>query len=101
MGTKYHKNKELHDAIGMAVALGWRWVRKTNKNHLQGELYCPHANRSGCIVRVNSTPRRPEVHAKHVLTAVTRCPHLTQRPLDLGSTLGEGRFVKPRPTGEA
>lgn len=43
--------------------------------HIYGELYCPERSRDGHIVRVLSTPRNPENHAKRIRRAVDRCNH--------------------------
>lgn len=66
-----HPNKHVEDAIRLAEARGWilrpmgHW----------GRLFCAEANRQGCQVSVNGTPRDPETHAKQILRALARCPH--------------------------
>lgn len=40
-----------------------------------GRLFCPQADRSGCQVGVNSTPRDPDTHARQIIRALDRCPH--------------------------
>lgn len=61
--------------IDSAVREGWRWIPNYGKNHVKGELLCHHATTEGCIVRVASTPRNPEGHAKKVARLVLACPH--------------------------
>ena len=75
MSKRYHSNKEVHAVIDAAVRDGWRWVPNSGKNHVKGELLCAFARRGGCIVRVASTPRNPEGHAKKVARLVEGCPH--------------------------
>jgi hypothetical protein len=66
-----HPNKEVEAAVAAAEAKGWRW---RSMGHW-GRLFCPHADRDGCQVGVNGTPRNAEDHAKQIARAVDRCPH--------------------------
>lgn len=66
-----HPNKEVEAAIAAAEADGWT-LRKMGH---WGRLFCPHANRDGCQVGVNGTPKDPENHARQIARAVARCPH--------------------------
>ena len=66
-----HPDKEVEDAVLYAESLGWR-VRM--QGHW-GRLYCPHADRDGCQVGVNGTPRNAGDHARQILRAIDRCPH--------------------------
>ena len=43
--------------------------------HIWGTLLCPRHTREGCRVRVMSTPRNPEGHARDIRRYVDRCPH--------------------------
>jgi len=69
----HHSNKHIRAAIWYAEQRGWRVM--TSKGHIWGELWCPEGSRAGCIIRVFSTPRNPENHAKHILHRVNGCPH--------------------------
>lgn len=40
-----------------------------------GRLFCPQADRNGCQVGVNGTPRDADTHAKQIIRALDRCPH--------------------------
>ena len=71
MARPRHPDKEVEDAVSYAESLGWR-VRM--QGHW-GRLYCPHADRDGCQVGVNGTPRNAGDHARQILRAVDRCPH--------------------------
>ena len=83
MAQRYHKSKEIHEVIDAAVRSGrWRWVRKKNRNHEQGELLCPHSEPGGSVVRVASTPRNPEGHARKIQRLLDRCPHSVPKEND-------------------
>lgn len=43
--------------------------------HIWGTLWCKQHGREGCRVRVMSTPRNPEAHARDIRRVVSRCPH--------------------------
>lgn len=66
-----HPHKEIEAVVAYAEALGWRVVMQGH----WGRLYCPHADRDGCQVGVNSTPRNAEAHARQIKRAIERCPH--------------------------
>jgi hypothetical protein len=66
-----HPNKEVEAAVAEAESQGWT-LRK--QGHW-GRLYCAHADRDGCQISVNSTPRDGDVHAKQIRRAIDRCPH--------------------------
>ena len=66
-----HPNKEIEAAVSSAESKGWRWRKMGH----WGRLFCPHADRDGCQVGVNGTPKNPEDHAKQIGRAVDRCPH--------------------------
>lgn len=69
-----HPNKHIEGAIQHAETLGWRV--DVSGGHAWGRLYCPHASRTGCIVSVWSTPRKPEKHARYLRREIDRCPHV-------------------------
>src|SRR5436305_384604 len=54
---------------GLAFAQGWP------ASPCLGQLFCPFARRGGCIIRVFSTPRKPENHARRIREEVDSCPH--------------------------
>ena len=72
MARARHPNKEVEAAVSEAEAKGWTLK---SQGHW-GRLYCPHADRDGCQVGVNGTPRIPEAHARQIKRAVDRCPHV-------------------------
>jgi len=71
MSRSRHPNKEVEEAIRSAEAKGWACKKQGH----WGRLYCPHADRDGCQVGVQGTPRKPEIHARQITRAVDRCPH--------------------------
>lgn len=73
MARKPHPDKEIEAAVAHAEQLGWT-VRKI-KGHAWGQLYCAHADRSGCRISVWSTPRSAGNHARQVLRLIGNCPH--------------------------
>lgn len=68
-----HPNKDIEAAVKYAESNGWR-VKKS-KGHAWGSLFCPEKSRSGCIIRVWSTPRNNENHANQIINFVNNCPH--------------------------
>jgi hypothetical protein len=70
-----HSNKHIREAIKYAEDRGWRVVKAGGQAHIWGNLYCPANRRGGCIIRVFSTPRVPENHARHIRDEVDDCPH--------------------------
>ena len=73
MARPRHPNKEIEVAVAHAEALGSLVVPISG--HAWGRLYCPWADRDGCMVSVRSTPRNAENHAKAIRRDVARCPH--------------------------
>ncbi|HCS51725.1 MAG TPA: hypothetical protein DIW81_09055 [Planctomycetaceae bacterium] len=71
--AKYHPNKEISAAIEFALENGWRF--EMSQGHPFGQLYCPFHDRSGCIIRVHSTPRVNEHEAQRILREINKCPH--------------------------
>lgn len=73
-----HPNKEVEEAVSNAESKGWvfrkmgHWCR----------LFCVHADRDGCQVGINGTPRQPETHAKQIARAIERCPHVKEETDD-------------------
>lgn len=70
-----HQNKHIRDAIAYAESRGWRFVKAGGHAHVYGELYCPANAREGCIIRVHSTPRNPQDHARDLRRRIDSCPH--------------------------
>lgn len=70
-----HPNKAIRGAIDYAIRNGWRFVKSGPRAHTYGRLYCPAAQRGGCIVSVYGTPKNPEKHARFVRDEVDGCPH--------------------------
>lgn len=66
-----HPDKDVEAAVAYAESLGWRWRPQGH----WGRLYCPQADRSGCQVGVNGTPKDPGAHARQIRRAVDRCSH--------------------------
>lgn len=50
MARPRHPSKEIEAAVAHAEALGWRVVPISG--HAWGRLYCPWADRDGCMVSV-------------------------------------------------
>ncbi len=71
MPRSRHPNKEIEDAVAYAEAEGWT-LRKLGH---WGRLFCAQADRNGCQVGVNGTPRNPGTHARQIIRAINRCPH--------------------------
>ncbi len=71
--AKHHPNKDINEVIEYALTLGWRYSLATG--HAHGQLWCPHAQRSGCRLSVYSTPRNPVNHARYLRRQIDSCPH--------------------------
>jgi hypothetical protein len=71
MSSARHPNKEVEEAVRYAEGKGWTF-RKLGH---WGRLFCPQADRDGCQVGVNGTPRDGDVHARQIIRAIDRCPH--------------------------
>ena len=74
MSRPSHPDKHIEAAVAYAELNGWT-VRMSN-GHAWGRLFCAFADRDGCIVSVWSTPRNAQNHAKAIMRAVDRCPHV-------------------------
>ena len=73
MARARHPHKEIKAAIQHAEELGWRV--SVGGSHAWGFLWCLHHERDGCRVRVNSTPKNPEAHARQLIRDIDNCPH--------------------------
>lgn len=74
MARARHPHKEVEAAVSEAEAKGWTLKAQGH----WGRLYCPQADRDGCQIGVNGTPKNAETHARQVKQAVNRCPHANQ-----------------------
>lgn len=74
--AKHHPNKEVSDAIEYGLELGWTFVR--GSGHCYGTLRCFQGDRSGCQVRVASTPQNPGNHARRIIRDIDSCPHIDE-----------------------
>jgi hypothetical protein len=70
-----HPNKHIREAIRHAERHGWRVTKSGARAHIWGIIWCPHEARDGCRIRVMSTPRNPEKHAREIRRDIDRCPH--------------------------
>lgn len=70
-----HSNKHIRDAIRYAESKGWNVTKAGARAHIWGTLWCPQRTREGCRIRVMSTPRNPERHARDIHRNVDRCSH--------------------------
>ena len=70
-----HPNKHIREAIRYAQSQGWTVTKAGPRAHIWGTLLCPRHTREGCRVRVMSTPRNPESHARDIRRYVDRCSH--------------------------
>jgi hypothetical protein len=71
MARPRHPKREVEDAVAYAEGKNWT-LRKMGH---WGRLFCAHADRDGCQVGVNGTPKNAGAHARHIKRAVDRCPH--------------------------
>ncbi len=71
--AKHHPNKEISKAIEYALENGWRFEK--SRGHIFGQLFCPGGKRGDCIVRVYSTPRNTDIHARRIRQSVDSCDH--------------------------
>ena len=74
MGRPSHPDKHIEAAVAYAELNGW--TVKMSKGHAWGRLFCAFADRDGCIVSVWSTPKNAQNHARALMRAVDRCPHI-------------------------
>jgi hypothetical protein len=75
-----HPNKHIREAIKYAISQGWGLQKASARAHIWGTLYCTQSGRDGCRIRVMSTPKTPEGHARDIRRAVDRCPHAPHSP---------------------
>lgn len=70
-----HPNKHIREAICYVKGKGWAVTKAGPRAHIWGILYCPYRGREGCRIRIMSTPRNPEYHARDIRRDADRCPH--------------------------
>lgn len=70
-----HSNKHIRDAIRYAESKGWTVTKSGPRAHIWGTLWWSQRTREGCRIRVMSTPKNPELHARSIRRYVDRCPH--------------------------
>jgi hypothetical protein len=73
-GRPKHPKKEVEEVVAYAEAKNWRWRKMGH----WGRLFCPHADRDGCRFGVNGTPKNAGNHARQIIRAVDRCPHVQE-----------------------
>jgi hypothetical protein len=71
MARSRHPDKAVEKAVEYAESKGWTLRRLGH----WGRLFCPYADRDGCQVGVNGTPRNADAHARQIIRAIDRCPH--------------------------
>ncbi len=72
MGRSRHPNKEIEAVVRKLELGGWR-IEMSKKGHIWGKALCPMANRDGCMIGIQSTPRNAENHAKTILKKYHKC----------------------------
>jgi len=70
-GRSRHTDKDVEASVAYAESCGWRV--EEGKNHAKFKLYCPQADRSGCIVYVYSTPKNAGNHARDIVRSIDKC----------------------------
>lgn len=70
-----HSNKHIREAIRYTEANGWTVQKAGPRAHIWRTLWCPLRERDGYRVRVMSTPRNPESHARDIRREIDQCPH--------------------------
>ncbi len=75
MARPLHADKDIENAIKYAETNNWRYKAAGRSAHGWGRLLCPHAQQSGCMLSIWSTPVDPSDHAKRIKKKVDTCPH--------------------------
>lgn len=70
-----HPNKHIREAISYAEQQEWTFVKAGPRAHPYGTRYCPLRTRDGHKIRVSSTPRNPQNHARDIRDAIDKCEH--------------------------
>ncbi len=84
MDRPRHPDKHIEKAVHYAESLGWRFEKSGPRAHAWGRLYWPRSTREGCIIRVWSTPKVHQNHARHIMRDVDLCPHGPAQSTDAG-----------------
>ena len=74
MARPSHPDKHIERAVAYAELSGWSF--KLSNGHAWGRLLCAFHDREGCQISVWSTPKNGQNHAKAIIRAVDRCPHI-------------------------
>lgn len=80
MARPNHPDKHIEAAVAYAELNGW--TVKLSNGHAWGRLLCAFHDRDGCMLSVWSTPRNAQNHAKDLIRAVNRCPHIEEEEGD-------------------
>lgn len=75
MARSRHPKKEIEDALTYAEELGWRVYKSNARAHSWGTIWCPFANRQGCIFVVYGTPKNAQNFAIKLRKVVSKCSH--------------------------
>ena len=75
-----HPNKHIRAALRSATQQGWSVTHAGPRAHRWGTLGCAHHGRDGFRIRIMSTPRNPEQHARTIQQLVDQCPHADTDP---------------------
>jgi hypothetical protein len=78
MARPTHPDKHIEAAIAYAELNGWEVRKSPARAHAWGRLLCAFHDRDGCVVSVWSTPKVAENHARAIIRAVDRCPHIQE-----------------------
>lgn len=68
-----HPDKDIQEAIEVALAAGWKLVKRKGKGHAWCILLCPLSDRTGCRISVWTTPRNANNHANQITRKVAKC----------------------------
>ena len=74
MARPRHPDKHIESAVAYAELNGWSV--KLSNGHAWARLLCAFHDREGCQISVWSTPEVPQNHAKALIRAIDRCPHI-------------------------
>lgn len=79
MSRPRHPNKDIEAAVVYAESMGWRYVKAGKSAHVWCRMYCEFADREGCRVSVNSTPKSSHDHAAMIRKVVDACTHRAEK----------------------
>lgn len=64
---KWHQHKVINAVIEELLAKGWEILEKGHRYR----MHCPHHK---VYIRIDSTPKNPEGHARRMRREAARCP---------------------------